>query len=89
MIVVVDPDNWMLKDIRPWVDRVRPGQALAQAAWFSGSRETITQLWKEFCRKNCDWHLDLAAVPYLVHRDDLAVISPLWRMYSLAMKVFI
>lgn len=86
VLVVVDPDNWMLKDIRPWVDNVKPGQAVAQRAWFSFQRSTITTLWKEFCQKNCDWHLDLAAVPYFVHRDDLAVISPLWKMYSLAIK---
>ena len=78
VIVVVDPDNWILKDIRPWVDKVKPGQALAQKAWFSGSREKITKLWHEFCRKNCDWHLDLAAVPYLVHRDEFGCTSKIF-----------
>lgn len=46
----------------------------------------VTKLWKEVCEKNCDFELDLCAVPYFVHRDDLALIAPLWKYYSLKLK---
>lgn len=86
VLVVVDPDNWMTKSIRPWVDRVQKGHALGQEAWYAGARSTIDRVWKKFCLKNCDFHLDLSAVPYFVHRDDLEIISPLWKYYSLKIK---
>jgi hypothetical protein len=38
------------------------------------------------CKQNCDAPLDLVGVPYVVHRDDLAVIAPLWREYSIMIK---
>merc|ERR1712130_372658 len=86
VIVVIDPDNWLLQNIEPIVNEVKPGHAVAQSAWFAGSRHTVTKLWKEFCERNCNWHLDLAAVPYLVHRKDLAIIAPLWKFYSIKIK---
>jgi len=86
VLVVVDPDNWMVRDISPWVAKVSKGHAIGQEAWYAGATSSITKLWKKFCLKNCDAHLDLAAVPYFVHRDDLEVIAPLWKYYSLKIK---
>ena len=85
VIVVIDPDNWLLKDVSPWVDRVRKGFALGEAAYYHGSR-TAQKMWRELCLKNCDVDIDTVGVPYVVHRDDLAVIAPLWRMYTLLIK---
>eukprot|EP00959_Pyramimonas_sp_CCMP1952_P357807 7491427-Pyramimonas_sp.AAC.1 len=63
------------------VAEVRPGHAVAEAAWFSGSGRLVRQLWMEFCRSDdCPGaRLDLAAVPYFVHSQDLAKIAPLWK----------
>jgi len=85
VIVVIDPDNWLLKDVSHIVAEVKPGNAVAQRAWFAGNRR-IQELWEAFCRSNCDWKLDHAAVPYFVHRDDLTKIAPLFREYILLMK---
>ncbi|ETO36150.1 hypothetical protein RFI_00912, partial [Reticulomyxa filosa] len=85
VIVIIDPDNWILKDISPWVKQVAPGHALGEAAWFYGS-SAVTSLWKEVCLQNCDWPLDLVGVPYLVHREDLKKIAPWFRKYIMIMK---
>ena len=85
VIVVIDPDNWLLKDVSRWVDQVKKGYALGEAAYYHGSR-TAQKLWRELCLKNCDVDIDTVGVPYVVHRDDLAVIAPLWRMYTLLIK---
>ena len=58
VIVIIDPDNWIIKDLSPWVQRVSKGHALGEAAWFHGSG-LVTDLWKEVCLQNCDWKLDL------------------------------
>eukprot|EP01065_Artemidia_motanka_P024547 TRINITY_DN29384_c0_g1_i1.p1 TRINITY_DN29384_c0_g1~~TRINITY_DN29384_c0_g1_i1.p1 ORF type:complete len:671 (+),score=142.36 TRINITY_DN29384_c0_g1_i1:57-2069(+) len=86
IIVLIDPDNWLLRPLTPHLELVKRGAASAQAAWYVGSRPSVTEMWKQFCEENCDWHLDLVAVPIFVHRDDLEVISPLWRKYSLLIK---
>eukprot|EP00040_Diaphanoeca_grandis_P019606 m.103563 g.103563 ORF g.103563 m.103563 type:complete len:539 (-) comp27508_c0_seq1:65-1681(-) len=86
VLVVVDPDNWMVRDLSPYVNKVSKGHALGQEAWYAGARSSIDKVWKKFCLKNCDFHLDLSAVPYFVHRDDLEVIAPLWKYYSLKIK---
>lgn len=55
---------------------------VGQVAYYYGSR-TAQKLWKELCEKNCDREMDLVGVPYIVHRDDLREIAPLWRYYVL------
>ncbi|GBG25071.1 Peptidyl serine alpha-galactosyltransferase [Hondaea fermentalgiana] len=85
VIVVIDPDNWLLKDVGSYVDRVTPGHAIGEPAYYHGSR-TAQRLWKEVCLQNCDVDVDLVGVPYIVHRDDLAAIAPLWRSYTIMLK---
>jgi protein tyrosine phosphatase (PTP) superfamily phosphohydrolase (DUF442 family) len=34
----------------------------------------------------CEAHLDLVAVPYIIHRDDLKKMTPLWKKYIIAIK---
>ena len=58
---------------------------MGHAAYYAGSGRA-TKLWKELCLKNCDAPVDMVGVPYVVHRDDLEVIAPLWRDYSLRIK---
>ena len=66
-----------------------PG-VLAEAAFFYGQDRTMRAMWKEFCdpavKGLCDAPLDLVAVPYFVHRDDLRRIAPLWKKYILAIR---
>jgi len=85
IVVVIDPDNWILQDISHWVQKVKKGHAIGEAAWFHGN-SLVTRLWREVCKQNCDWNLDLVGVPYILHRDDLEVIAPLWKEYILLMK---
>lgn len=86
VIVVIDPDSWLLKSLwEKHVSRVREGYALGQAAYYTGSR-TAQRLWKELCEENCDKDMDLVGVPYVVHRDDMAKIAPLWKYYVLKIK---
>jgi len=63
----------------------KPGHALGEAAYYYGS-STAQTMWKEMCQNNCNWKIDLVGVPYIVHRDDLERIAPLWKMYSLIIK---
>lgn len=90
VIVVIDPDNWLTQDLRPIVDKVKPGEAYAEAAFFYGQQSTLKSMWQEFCDKSipgmCERKLDLVAVPYFVHRDDLRKIAPLWKKYILAIR---
>jgi len=85
VIVVIDPDNWLLQDISKYVEMVSRGRAVAEPAYYFGSR-SAQRLWKEVCLKNCDATVDLVGVPYFVHRDDLAQIAPLWRWYTIMLK---
>lgn len=36
VIVMIDPDNWLLQPIDHIAAQVKPGHAIAEAAWFSG-----------------------------------------------------
>jgi hypothetical protein len=85
VIVLIDPDNFLLEDISKFVPKVKKGQAYAQAAWFNGS-PLVEELWKAHCKKNCDFPTDATAVPIFIHKDDLAAIAPLWRDYTIELK---
>lgn len=83
--MVIDPDSWLVKSVSSFINRVTKGHALGQAAYYYGSR-TAQALWKELCENNCDVAMDLVGVPYVVQRDDLAEIAPLWKYYVLKIK---
>mmetsp|Transcript_8080 Transcript_8080/g.11099 ORF Transcript_8080/g.11099 Transcript_8080/m.11099 type:complete len:491 (-) Transcript_8080:710-2182(-) len=85
VIVLIDPDNWMTQSVRDIAQKVRRGQGLAQAAWYSGS-SLLTKLWRTVCKERCNDQVYATAVPYFIHRDDLAVVGPLWKMYTLMLK---
>ena len=85
IISVIDPDNWIIRDISKWIKQVKKGHALGEAAWFHGN-SLVTKLWKEVCLKNCDFELDLVGVPYFIHKDDLKLIVPWFRKYILIIK---
>ena len=36
VIVMVDPDNWLLRPLDEYTAQVKPGHAMAEAAWFVG-----------------------------------------------------
>jgi len=85
VIVLIDPDNWLTLDLMPWVEKVKKGSPVAQAAWFFGMPK-IGEMWREVCEKNCDWKTDDVAVPIFIHRDDLARLAPVWRYYTLILE---
>ena len=78
-MVLMDPDNWLLKDLTAEARLVSRGHSVANAAWYSqGGRPKMEQLWALLCDEPADEAacagqlvapLALAAVPYLVHRD--------------------
>ena len=81
-IVIIDPDNWLLKDVNPWTKDVSRKQAVGQVAYY-GYSPKVTELWKELCLENCDNKIDPVGVPYFVKASDLKDIAPLWRSYSI------
>mmetsp|Transcript_21582 Transcript_21582/g.40307 ORF Transcript_21582/g.40307 Transcript_21582/m.40307 type:complete len:540 (-) Transcript_21582:361-1980(-) len=85
IVAVIDPDNWLLRDLSQYTSQVTPGNAIGEPAYYHGSR-SAQRMWKEVCRNNCDVSLDLVGVPYIVHREDLAKIAPLWRSYTIMLK---
>ncbi len=85
VIVVIDPDNWLINTVEPYVDKVKKGFGVAQIAYYWGSKRA-QELWKKMCLAGCENTLDLVGVPYVLHRDDLEVIAPLWKMYTLMLK---
>ncbi|KAK3277524.1 hypothetical protein CYMTET_14475 [Cymbomonas tetramitiformis] len=89
VIIMIDPDNWLLQPLEKWAAMVRPGFAVAQGAWFGGQIHAVRQLWDIFCRRECQAgreRLHLSAVPYVVHSLDFAKIAPLWKIYTLLIK---
>uniref|UniRef100_A0A7S2U1S0 Hydroxyproline O-arabinosyltransferase-like domain-containing protein n=1 Tax=Lotharella oceanica TaxID=641309 RepID=A0A7S2U1S0_9EUKA len=85
VIVLIDPDNWLLQPIAKYASRVKKGHALAQQAFFYRNPK-VKELYQLFCEKNCGYTPDDAAVPYFVHRDDLKAIAPLWRDLTIKIK---
>mmetsp|Transcript_8587 Transcript_8587/g.24852 ORF Transcript_8587/g.24852 Transcript_8587/m.24852 type:complete len:302 (-) Transcript_8587:293-1198(-) len=97
VIAVIDPDNWITKDLTPIAAQVKPGQALANGAWYNSNtgKQLMAELWTYLCShpedpEKCQAQLlvpvDLAAVPYFVHREDLAVILPRWKRLIIEIK---
>lgn len=91
VVVVIDPDNWLTGNLRKWVDQVRRGHGVAQAAFYVDSTLLVEKMYRKFCQDllgdgHCDNKLALSAVPYMLHRDDFAAVAPLWKMYALAIK---
>ena len=41
IILVIDPDNWLVKDVSPWVDKVSKGHALGEAAYYHGRYQFV------------------------------------------------
>ncbi|KAH9253980.1 hypothetical protein BASA81_008104 [Batrachochytrium salamandrivorans] len=86
VIMVIDPDSWLLLPVYDqYITKIKPGFAIGQEAYYTGSR-TAQLLWKELCEINCDLELDLVGVPYVIHREDLRVLAPLWKYYVLKIK---
>jgi len=86
VIVIIDPDNYVTKDLAAVAALVKPGLAYAEKAFYYGQKTTVNKLWKKFCRKNCDNEVYRSAVPYFVHREDLKKIAPVWKEYILLMR---
>jgi hypothetical protein len=86
VLVVIDPDNFLTNDLSPMVELVKPGHALAEPAFFYGMDALTTKLYKMFCTVNCDFKLDLVAVPYFVHRDDMAKMAPVWKRFIIQIR---
>jgi len=84
VVILIDPDNWIVQDLAPIVAKVEKGNALAAAAWFNGNK-LVDQLYKELCTV-CNDFVDYVAVPIFIHRDDLAAIAPLWRKFVVIIK---
>jgi hypothetical protein len=86
VLVIVDPDNWLIKDLSPFVSRVRRGVAIGQSAWFRGSGE-VDEIWRIVCERNCQLQTtDHVAVPLFIHRDDMKEIAPLWTHYTMKVR---
>lgn len=85
IIVLIDPDNFLVRDMSDYVTRTTNGHPVAQAAWFHGN-SLVQEIWEEFCEANCDWKVDAVGVPIVIHKDDLEAIAPLWRHYTILMS---
>jgi len=88
VIVVMDADNWLTQDLSPLVEQVRPGHALGNRAFYTGRDKELMKVWHEICQQPhnitaCNQQLsvpvDLVAVPYFVHNEDLKMIVPRWK----------
>ena len=67
------------------------GKALAQGAYYMYNQKSLQQVYDDhYCQNNCGFHVDPVGVPYLVHREDMTKIAPLWRDITVQMyKVLI
>jgi hypothetical protein len=81
-IVVIDPDNWILKDLHPWTEKVSRKHAYGQGAYYHGNA-LVQTLWKEVCKVGCNNIVDTVGVPYVIKASDLKDVLPLWRYYTI------
>jgi hypothetical protein len=79
--VLIDPDNWLLKDLQPVVSRVKSGRGIAAPSFYQGNSINLKRLWKRVCEKNCETIPDAAAVPYVMSTADMRTVAPLWKRY--------
>ena len=86
IIVVIDPDNWLLLDIEPYTRDVSAKHAVGMQAYYHGARRLSQQLWRSVCRENCQRRLDLVGVPYILQASDLKDIAPLWKEYLMLLR---
>lgn len=84
-IVVIDPDNFLMRDMKKWTDQVSRKNALGQGAYYIHSPK-VQEMWKEVCEEGCDNEVDRVGVPYVVKGADLKEIAPLWRYYTFKVK---
>jgi hypothetical protein len=84
-IVVIDPDNWLLKDVQEWTLKVSRKHAYGQVTYYSRNKK-IQQLWKEVCKAGCNNTVDAVGVPYVLAASDLKEVAPLWRMYTVLLN---
>jgi len=84
-IVVIDPDNFLMKDMKRWTDQVSRNNALGQGAYYAGSPK-LQEMWKEVCEEGCDNKVDGVGVPYAIKAADLKKVAPLWRYYTFKVK---
>lgn len=84
-IVVIDPDNWLLKDLHPWTELVSKKFAYGQEAYYVGN-ELVQTLWKEVCTVGCNNTVDSVGVPYVIKASDLQEVLPLWRYYTILLN---
>jgi len=85
VIVIVDPDNWFTGSVEKYANMVKRGLTVGEPAFYNGN-PGINALWKEVCKANCKDTPKHQGIPYVIHRDDLEVVAPLWRMYVLLLK---
>ena len=84
-IIVIDPDNFLLRDVSKWTEGVKRKYAVGEAAYYFEVPQ-VQELWKEVCEEGCDRRVDEVGVPYVVKAADLKEIAPLWRKYSKKIK---
>ena len=84
-IVVIDPDNFLMRDMKQWTDQVSRKNALGQGAYYINNPK-VKEMWKEVCDQGCDNEVDRVGVPYVVKAADLKEIAPLWRYYTFKVK---
>jgi hypothetical protein len=44
VIVMIDPDNWLLKPVDAIAAQIRPGHAVAEGAWFEGQKGLVREV---------------------------------------------
>ena len=84
-IVVIDPDNFLMRDLAKWTAQVSRKNALGQGTYYTSSPK-VDEMWKEVCEEGCDNEIDKVGVPYVVKAADLKEIAPLWRHYTIKVK---
>lgn len=85
VIVILDPDNWLVRSVEKWTKMVKKGTSVGEPAFYVGNGG-IGALWKEVCEHNCDQVPAHQGIPYMIHSEDLIVVAPLWRHYVLKLK---
>lgn len=85
VIVVIDPDNWLLKDVDEWASKVSPKHAIGQAAYYNGN-PNVQKLWQEVCQQGCNNTVAHVGVPYVIKASDLKEVAPLWRKYTMQLN---